>query len=108
MAGADIKKMPFGYVLGGTGADETEVFSGKVRIKLMMFSGNADNATCSLTTKDNGGGTYYSCGMFKSNDTNELNSASGNYMWFGEKGVEFNGLKANMSHANDRLYIYLA
>ena len=42
MAAADIKTMPFGYVVGGTGTDDTEVFADKKRIKLMAFSGNAD------------------------------------------------------------------
>ncbi len=108
MAVATIKEMPFGYVVGGTDTDETTVFTTKKRIKLMTFAGNADNATCTVTSRDSGGLTYFTVHKFKSNDTNELNSASGNSQWFGERGVEFDGLKVKPSHADDRIYIFIA
>lgn len=107
MAAADIVQMPFGYVVGGTGIDDTEVFANKKRIKMISFSGNADTATCALTSK-NHKASYVSCGKFMSNDTNELNSASGNHMWFGERGSTFWGLKVNLSNTGDHCYIHTA
>jgi len=107
MAAADIDVLEFGLKVGGTGTDETEVFADKRYIKMLCFSGNADNATCELATKDPSG-AYVDVHALKSSDTNELNAASGNYIWFGERGSPFVGLKVTLSHANDRLYIHFA
>lgn len=105
MAAVDLKQFHFGYMCGGTGVDATEVFSDRRQIKMICFSGNADNATCALQTKDLDG-TYTAVHALKASDTNELNSASGNLLWFGETGAPFHGLKITPSHASDRLFIH--
>lgn len=105
MAAVDIKQFKFGIMAGGTGVDETDVFTDERVVKMMCFSGNADNATCALSTKDLDG-KYVDVHALKSSDTNELNAASGNWLWFGEAGCTFNGLKITPSNANDRLFIH--
>ena len=102
MADADIVKTEYGYVVGGTGTDDTEVVSSRLRVKAFAFAGNADNATGVVTTKD-GSDTYVDATKFKTNG-NDLDVST---QFLGDDGVPFNGLKVNLSHANDRLYIYV-
>ena len=107
MAAADIAKFGFGYVVGGTGTDDTEVVDSKITVKAMAFSGNATTATCAVTSK-NTSGTYASAIKFKCYDAGggSLNAA-GNKIFFGDDGVQFDGLKVNLSHASDQLFIYV-
>jgi len=106
MAVADMSTTEWGILVGGTGTDATTVSEGTLVVKGMAFSGNATTATCALTSDKNG--TATSCMNFKAYDAGagSLNAA-GNYVYFGEAGVRFTGLIATLSHANDRLYIYL-
>ena len=106
MAAMDIDYVAFGIICGGTGTDNTTVFTDLKRIKAMYFSGNADNATMALKTQDPSG-AWVDCHKFKASDTSEVNSNSGNMAWFGETGSPFKGLQVNPSHADDRLFIHL-
>lgn len=105
MAGADIKYADYGYAVGGTGADLTTVTTDKITVLGFAFSGNADNATCAVTTKDLGGITYINCALFKTNG-NDLDAA-GNKIMFGPEGKKFDGLKVKNSNAADTLFIYV-
>ena len=109
MAAMDFTRTEWGIVAGGTGTDATSVDSGTLRVKAMAFAGNADNATCTCTTSIKTGTTaaakLISCIKFKTNG-NDLDAA-GNKIYFGEKGVPMTNLTVTMSHADDRLYIYL-
>ena len=104
MAGADIDVVAFGLKVGGTGADETTVFTNKRFIKALFFVANADDATCALSTKgpDNKWVTVHAL----KGGAEELDASLRN-LWFGDCRSPFNGLKVNLSHANDRLYIHL-
>ena len=102
---AGVTPTEYGYMVTN-GNSATTIAAGKIRIKAMSFSGNADNATAALTSIVADVAT--SCFKFKSNDTNELNSASGNFVYFGENGVPFTGLAVTLSSTSDHLYIYLA
>ena len=104
MAVADTSRTEWGILVGGTGTDATTIASGTLYIKSMAFAGNADNATCVLTTDK--GGTATPFYKFKSG-AEELDAAL-RHVYFGEVGVKATGLIATLSHANDRLYIYLA
>lgn len=110
MAAADFTRTEWGIVVGGTGTDATSVDSGRLRVKAMAFAGNADDATCSCTTSIDTGTTaaakLISCIKFKTAG-NDLD-VGGTNMYFGEKGVPMTNLTVTLSHANDRLYIYLA
>ena len=103
MAGCTKVHTEWGYVLGGVDTDATAVDAGKIWVKAMAFAGNADDATCSLT--NDVGGTATTCYKFKT-DGNDLD-ASSYHVFFGDTGVPFTNLTATLSHANDRLYIYL-
>lgn len=104
MAAATISSAEWGYSITG-GTDATTISTGRLRIKAIGFSGNADNATCTLTTLE--AGVAVSFAKFKSSDTGELNSATGNFMYFGESGIPVSGLACTLSNASDHLYIYL-
>jgi hypothetical protein len=107
MAAMDKTQMPWGWKCGGTGTDATEVFSHKARIKALAFAGNADNATCAITTKNHSDMAVYTDTIkFKTNG-NDLDAA-GNYVFFGEQGIPVHGMTVTLSHADDRLYVYLA
>ena len=104
MAAADMSRGEWGIVVGGTGTDATTVNTGRLWVKALAFAGNADNATCAITTDI--AGTATSCIKFKTN-ANDLDVGATN-MYFGERGVPFSNMIVTLSHANDRLYIYLA
>jgi len=103
MAGCTKTHTEWGYVLGGVDTDATSVDSGKIWVKAMAFAGNADNATCTLTSDVNA--TATSCFKFKTNG-NDLDCAN-SHVFFGDKGRPFTNLTATLSHADDRLYIFL-
>lgn len=103
MAAADMTATEWGYVIGGTDTDARTVSSTKLVVKAMSFAGNTDNATCTLTSDV--GGTATSCFKFKTNGW-DLDCAS-SFISFGDKGIPLTRLIATLSHANDRLYIYL-
>ena len=103
MAAVDKSNTEWGILMGGTGTDATVVDSGRLKVKAIGFAGNADNATCALTSLV--GATQVSCAKFKTNG-DDLDM-SRNYIYFGEKGTYFTNLTATLSHADDRLYIYL-
>ena len=109
MAATDKTRTEWGIVMGGTGTDATVVDSGRLRVKAMAFAGNADNATCTCTTSITDATTaaarLISCAKFKTNAT-DLDMA-GNFVYFGEVGVPMSNLTVTLSHADDRLYIYL-
>jgi hypothetical protein len=109
MAAADYSRTEWGIVVGGTGTDATAVATETLRVKAMAFAGNADNATCTCTTSINTGTTaaakLISCIKFKTN-ANDLD-AGANKMFFGDKGVPMTNLTVTLSHADDRLYIYV-
>ena len=109
MAAMDFTRTEWGIVAGGTGVDATSVNSGRLRVKAMAFAGNADNATCACTTSIDTGTTaaskLISCIKFKTN-ANDLD-AGANKIFFGDRGVPMSNLTVTMSHADDRLYIYL-
>jgi len=100
---ADLTNTEWGYLVGGTDTDAKVVNSGKIWIKAMAFAGNADNATCTLTSDVNG--TATSCFKFKTN-ANDLD-ASGCHVFLGDEGVPFTNLTATPSHASDLLYIFV-
>lgn len=104
MAGCAYTQMPWGYVCGGTDVDATEIFGTKARLKALAFAGNADDATCAITTKGLSG-EYTDTIKFKTNG-NDLD-AGGNKMNWGPEGIPIHGLTVKLSHANDRLYVYL-
>lgn len=104
MAAVDKVHTEFGYVMGGTGTDATTVDSGTLRVKAMAFAGNADNATCACTIVKNGAAV--SCYKFKTNGS-DLDAPHG-HVYFGERGVPLTGLAVTPSHADDRLYIFIA
>lgn len=110
MAAADKSRTEWGIVIGGTGTDATSVDSGRIMVKAMAFAGNADNATCTCTTSIDVGTTAAAklipCIKFKTNAT-DLDVGVSN-MYFGEKGVPMTNLTVTLSHADDRLFIYLA
>jgi hypothetical protein len=109
MAAADFTRTEWGIVVGGTGTDATTVDTGRLRVKAMAFAGNADNATCLCTTLITTGTTaaakIIEAIKFKTN-ANDLDVGATN-MYFGERGIPMPGLAVTLSHANDRLYIYL-
>jgi hypothetical protein len=109
MAAADKTRTEWGVVMGGTGTDATVVDSGRLWVKAMGFAGNADNATCSCTTSITDATTaaarLITCALFKTN-AGDLDMAS-NFVYFGEHGVPMSNLTVTLSHANDRLFIYL-
>ena len=113
MAAADFTRTEWGIVVGGTGTDATSVDSGRLRVKAMAFAGNATTATATCTTSIDTGTTaalkLIDVIKFKCFDAGggSLN-ASGNYVFFGEQGIPMTNLTVTLSHANDRLYIYLA
>ena len=94
----------WGYVVGGTNGTAKVVDAGKIWIKAMAFAGNADDAYATLTSDV--AGTATSCYKFKS-DGNDLD-ASGCHVFFGDRGMPFTNLTVTQSHANDRLYIFIA
>lgn len=99
----DMTHTEWGYVLGGTNGTAKVVDAGKIWVKAIAFAGNADNATATLT--NDVAGTATSCYKFKTNG-NDLDAA-GNHVFLGDKGVPLTNLTVTMSHANDRLYIFL-
>ena len=106
MAIATISKMEWGYSITGD-VDATTVSAGTLIIKSIGFSGNADAATAVMTCNDlSGAATSFM--KFASNDTNELNSASGNYIYFGESGVSVTNLILTLGNGGSHIYIYLA
>ena len=106
MAAATITQTDWGYSVTG-GTDATLITKEKLYVKRIAFSGNADNATALLTTyaRKNSEGAI-SAGKFKSSDTGELNSAMGNEMFFGDKGVPMPGLTITLSNTSDHIYIF--
>lgn len=103
---ADLDYVAFGIIVGGTDHANTTVFTDIKQIKMICFSGNATPATCVIRTKDPSG-AWVICHKFNCTSTNELNSANGNYAWFGEKGSTFNGMQVDNGHANDHLFIHV-
>lgn len=110
MAAADKTRTEWGVVMGGTGTDATAVDAGRIWVKAMAFAGNADNATCTCTTSIDTGTTaatkLISVIKFKTN-ASDLDAPHG-YVFFGERGIPMTNLTVTLSHADDRLYIYLA
>lgn len=106
MAACDKTLAEWGYILGGTGTDATVVNAGTIRVKAMAFAGNADNATCVLTTSQPGNDTTVSFYKFKVNGWDL--DCTDNHVFFGEDGIPLTGLTVTLSHANDRLYLFLA
>ena len=105
MAAATCTPTEYGYmVTGDTGA--VTVSANTIRVKAMGFSGNADNAVCTLTNKV--AGADANCFKFKASDTGELNAASGNFVYFGEFGVRYTGLAVTLGNGGSHLYIFLA
>ena len=103
MAAATVTATEWGYhVSGDTGV--VTVSTGKVYVKAVAFAGNADNATCAVTSKV--AGADVSCFKFKTN-ANDLDVGASN-MYLGQNGVAFTGLAVTLSHASDVLYIYVA
>ena len=112
MAAADKTRTEWGIVVGGTDTGATSVDAGRIWVKAMAFAGNATNATCTCTTSIDTGTTaalkLISCIKFKCFDAGggSLNAA-GNYVFFGDRGIPMSNLTVILSHADDRLYIYL-
>jgi hypothetical protein len=104
MAAMDKTQMPWGWKCGGTGTDATEVFSHRARLKAIAFAGNADNATAAITTKGLSG-TYTDSIKFKTNG-NDLDAGANKMSW-GDQGIPIDGMTVTLSHADDRLYVYL-
>jgi len=100
MAAATVTHTEWGYlVTGDTGA--VTVSTGRLRIKAIGFSGNADNATAALTGLK--GTTATSLIKFKTN-ADDLNTQ---VAYFGENGIPVTGLAVTLSNAADEVYIYL-
>lgn len=106
MAAATVTKTEFGYIVSGDTGEAT-VNTGRIRVKVMAFAGNADNATCTCTSFSAYGAvpTETSCVKFKTNGT-DLDAPHG-YIYFGEKGIPLTSLKVTLSHASDVLYIFV-
>jgi len=102
---ADIGSTEWGYVVGGTAHDATVVNAGTIWVKVLAFAGNADGATCVITSTDNSGAAA-SCFKFKV-DGNDLD-ASGCHVFFGDKGRPFTNMTVDNGHNDDALYIFLA
>jgi hypothetical protein len=103
MAAVDTKVTAWGILVGGTGTDATTITTGRLRVKAMAFAGNADNATCALTTVEQGAAT--SVYKWKTN-ADDLDCGS-SHVYFGEYGIELNSPVVTISHADDRLYLFL-
>ena len=75
----------------------------RIRIKAMAFSGNATTATCVLTS----GSASTSFFKFKCYDAGggSLNGA-GNFVFFGDQGIDVYNLIVTLSNAGDGLYIF--
>jgi hypothetical protein len=109
MAAATVTKTEYGFIVtGDTGA--VEVFSGKIWVKGVAFSGNATTATATLVSfpSSDTAAAGVSCMKFKCYDAGggSLN-ASGNYLFFGDKGIPLNSPQVTLSNASDTIYIYL-
>jgi len=103
MAAADMTATEWGYVVGGTDTDARTVSNDKLWVKAIAFAGNADNATCTITSDVNG--TATSCYKFKVNGW-DLDCAN-NFVFFGDGGRPFTKMIVTLSSADDRLYIFL-
>jgi len=103
MAAADIDYVAYGIIVGGTGTDNTTVFTDLKQIKMMRFAGNADGATCVIKTKDPSG-AWVTVEKFASTDTGELGGIEAKY---GENGAPFNGMQVTLGHASDLLFIHV-
>lgn len=109
MAAATVTKTEYGFmVTGDTGV--VEIFSGKMWVKLVAFAGNATNATATLISFPSSGtaAAGVSCMKFKCYDAGggSLN-ASGNFLFFGDKGIPLNSPQVTLSNGSDVVYVYL-
>lgn len=109
MGAATVTKTEYGFIVtGDTGI--VEVFSGKLWVKCVAFAGNATTATAVVVSFPSTGtaAAGVSCMKFKCFDAGggSLN-ASGNYLFFGDKGIPLNSPQVTLSNASDVLYIYL-
>ena len=104
MAAATVTETEYGFMVTG-GTTATTINSGTLRVRALAFAGNADNATCVLTSLVGAAATATSCFKFKTN-ANDLDCGESN-VYFGEKGVCFTGLALTLSNAADILYVYL-
>ena len=110
MAAADIAKMDFGYVVGGTGTDDTNVIADRLWVKGLAFAGSADAATCEVTAAPvTTAGARQSVWRAKTlaavNAVNNAGSATS--IFFGDKGIPIKDMNVKLANAGDRLYIYL-
>lgn len=103
MADAVIDYVAYGIIVGGTGTDNTTVFTDQRQIKMIRFAGNADGATCVIKSMDPGG-AWVDAEKFASSDTGEL---GGIVAWYGENGATFHGMQVNLGHASDKLFIHV-
>ena len=107
MAIATVTATEWGYSITGD-TDATLISAERLRVVGIGFSGNADNAVAVLTaykTKENHNAISFA--KFKSSDTGELNSASGNYIYFGPKGLPVSGLTVTLGNGGSHLYVYV-
>ena len=106
---ADMTQTEWGYVVGGTDTDAKTVTTGKLWVKCIAFAGNAADATATITSKPSvDTGTDVSCMKFKvaGGSSSDLDIAANN-IFFGDAGIPLNYPIVTLSHADDRLYIYL-
>ena len=107
MAAADIQEERWGYSVGGTDTDATLIANGGIlKVKAIAFSGNATNATGTVTSGARARTT--STLKFKSYDAGggSLNMGGTN-MFFGDKGVEMENVIVKLGHASDTMNIFL-
>lgn len=102
MAVADISKMGFGLLIGGTDKDETTAFTDVRQVKALYFFGNADAASCVITSK-NGSGAWVTSHEFSLGAANDRGMVTA---WFGEIGSTFHGMKVTNSNNDDLLAIH--
>jgi len=100
MAAATVTHTEWGYLVTGD-TDAVTVSTGRLRVKAIGFSGNADNATAVLTGLR--GLIATSLIKFKTN-ADDLNTQ---VAYFGENGIPVTGLAVTLSNAADEVYIYL-
>jgi len=103
MAAATATKTEYGYSVTG-GVDATTIHAGRARVKALAFMGNANDATCALTTIPGDGSTAVAFMKFKT-QANDLDPAP--YVFFGDNGIPVKDLAVTLSNTSDLLLVIL-
>jgi len=97
-AAATVSTTEYGYTVTG-GTDETLVKAGRIRVKMITYTGLTANNTVRIRSGATSGASWYMKAVATSD-------APGAVIYFGDNGVFFDELSITLTDAKDVVVIY--